>query len=168
MNDASRPAAPDNAFLDGVARAALGIAGASLVGMVVVQAWQVFARYVLNDSPGWTEPVAVLLMNAAMMFGAATGVRGNSHFGFFVGVMATPPAVRRVLLAFASLVALSVGAVLAFWGGQLALDGWDVVMAGAGLPQGVAYLPVCIGGALIALFAAERLLFTLRQPAAMD
>ena len=41
----------------------------------LVEAWQVFARYVLNDSPGWTEPVALLLLNIAMMFGAAVGVR---------------------------------------------------------------------------------------------
>ena len=27
--------------------------------MALVQAWQVFARYVLNDSPGWTEPLAL-------------------------------------------------------------------------------------------------------------
>jgi TRAP-type C4-dicarboxylate transport system permease small subunit len=45
-----------------LARAALRIAAASIVGLVGVQAWQVIARYVLNDSPGWTEPVAVLLL----------------------------------------------------------------------------------------------------------
>ena len=43
-----------------------------------------FARYVLNDSPGWTEPVALLLLNTAMSFGAAAGVHRGSHFGFFI------------------------------------------------------------------------------------
>lgn len=31
-------------------------------------------------------------------------------------------------------------------------------MAGASLPQGIAYAPMCLGGALILLFALERLL----------
>jgi TRAP-type C4-dicarboxylate transport system permease small subunit len=31
-------------------------------------------------------------------------------------------------------------------------------MAGAPLPQGVVYLPLCTGGALIALFAVEQML----------
>ncbi len=40
--------------------AALVVAGACIVGVVLVQAWQVFARYVLNDSPSWTEPMALV------------------------------------------------------------------------------------------------------------
>ena len=55
--------------LDRLASLAMGLAGAALVGMALVQAWQVFARYVLNDSPGWTEPLALLLMSFAVMFG---------------------------------------------------------------------------------------------------
>ena len=45
-----------------LARITLVIAGAALVGMAIVEGWQVYARYVLNDSPSWTEPVALLLM----------------------------------------------------------------------------------------------------------
>ncbi|MGO4775655.1 TRAP transporter small permease, partial [Lysobacter sp. 2RAB21] len=67
--------------LDRIAGAAIAIAGLALVGMVAVQALQVFARYVLNDSPGWTEPVALILLNTAMSFGAAAGVHHGAHFG---------------------------------------------------------------------------------------
>ena len=63
--------------------------------MAGIQAWQVFARYVLNDPPSWTEPVALLLHEHAMMFGAAAGVRAGRHFGFFIVVEhARPPAAR--------------------------------------------------------------------------
>ena len=62
------------------------------------------------------------------------------------------------MLAIARLIALATGTVLASWGWQLIFDGWDVPMAGASLPQGVAFLPISFGGALIALFALERLL----------
>ena len=67
---------------DTLAAAAIGVAGAALITLVGVQGWQVFARYVLNDSPGWTEPLAVLLLVTAMSFGAAAGVHRQSHFAF--------------------------------------------------------------------------------------
>ncbi len=35
-------------------------AGIALLAMTVIQSWQVFARYVLNQSPGWTEPLALI------------------------------------------------------------------------------------------------------------
>lgn len=41
--------------LDPVARFALFVAGASILGMAFVEGWQVFARYVLNASPSWTS-----------------------------------------------------------------------------------------------------------------
>jgi TRAP-type C4-dicarboxylate transport system permease small subunit len=147
-----------------LARVATWVACSSLIGMVLVEAWQVFARYVLNDSPVWTEPVALLLMSAAMMFGAANGVRSESHFGFFLALHVSPPRVRALLLAFARLIIAAIGAVLAFWGVVLLADGWSIPMAGAPLPQGLYFLPIGAGGALITLFALERLVTAAPAP----
>jgi TRAP-type C4-dicarboxylate transport system permease small subunit len=133
------------------------LAALSLVGIAVVQSWQVFARYVLNDSPSWTEPFAILLMNTTMMFGAAFAVQRETHFGFFIGVHAAPPALRRGLLALSRLVQAGVGGLLAVWGLRLTLEVWSVPIAGVDLPQGASYLPITLGGALIALFALELL-----------
>src|SRR5262245_26200637 len=96
----------------GLASGATAVACAALVGMTLVEAWQVYARYVLNNSPSWTEPVVLLLMSAAMMFGAAAGVRSESHFGFFIALHIAPPRVKRVLLAISRLVVISIGLVL--------------------------------------------------------
>ena len=152
-----RPSAWAKTWLDRLARLAIMIASASLVGMALVEGWQVFARYVLNNSPSWTEPVAPLRMSTVMMFGAAVGTRNDAHFGFFIAVEAAPPQARRVLLALARLIAAAIGLLLAVWGGELLIDSWAVPMAGAPLPQGLVFLPLSIGGALIALFAIERL-----------
>jgi TRAP-type C4-dicarboxylate transport system permease small subunit len=139
-------------------RGATAIACVSLVAMTLIEAWQVFARYVLNDSPVWTEPVVLLMMSVAMMFGAAAGVRAEAHFGFFVAVHVAPPRVRAVLLGVSRLIVFAIGAVLAFWGTVLLVDGWSIPMAGAPLPQGLFFLPIGLGGALISVFALERLL----------
>lgn len=143
--------------LANVARAAILLAGAALVGMVGVEAWQVFARYVLNDSPGWTEPLALLLLNTAMSLGAAAGVRSQSHFGFFILAHSLPPRARRACDAIGSIVIAGIGIVLAGWGGELFLDGLAIPMAGTSLPQSAAFLPMALGGVLIAAFSIERL-----------
>ena len=154
-----------DADLKGAQRAAawladrsLLLAALALIGITVVQSWQVFARYVLNDSPSWTEPVAILLMNTAMMFGAAFGVQRETHFGFFIGVHAAPPPLRRILLAASRLVQAGVGLLLALWGAKLTVETWSVPLAGVALPQGATFLPIAVGGALVALFALELLL----------
>ncbi|HVH35911.1 MAG TPA: TRAP transporter small permease subunit, partial [Tahibacter sp.] len=71
----------ETGLLPRAARAALLAAGMALVSLAAVQAWQVIARYVLNDSPGWTEPLALLLLNTAMSLGAAAAVQQRQRFG---------------------------------------------------------------------------------------
>src|SRR5262245_19530916 len=101
--------------------------------MACIEVWQVFARYVLNDSPSWTEPFALLFMTTTAMFGAALGVRTNRHFGFFILVESSPPPVKRALRLFAQAVAVALGVMLAGWGGEMAIDSWDYAMPGAPL-----------------------------------
>jgi TRAP-type C4-dicarboxylate transport system permease small subunit len=159
-NDVAAPRAshPLSRALDPLAGLALTLACVALVGMVVAQAWQVFARYVLNASPGWTEPVALVLMSVAVMLGAAVAVRRESHFAFNGLVHSAGPAVQGLLKTVSRLVILVSGLGLAWLGGQLMLDDWSVRMAGAALPSGLRFAALCFGGLLIALFALERLL----------
>ncbi|NJC41678.1 TRAP-type C4-dicarboxylate transport system permease small subunit [Brevundimonas alba] len=144
--------------LDALAGLVMGLAGAALVGMALVQAWQVFARYVLNDSPGWTEPLALLLMSFAVMFGAAVAVRRETHFAFQTFRDAAPERGRWLLKSLSRLIAAASGAGLMVLGGTLVVDEWPVAMAGAPLPSGLKFAGLCVGGALILLFAVERLL----------
>ncbi len=148
---------PLNRILGHLARVAVGIAGTAIVSMALVEAWQVFARYVLNDSPSWTEPLAMLLMSTAMMFGAAAGVRSNRHFGFFLLLEHLAPGPRRALTVLARSIAAAIGLMLSGWGARMLSDAWDFPMAGAPLPQGMVFAPVCVGGALMALFAIEQI-----------
>lgn len=144
--------------LDLLFRVSIGLAVASVLCLTTVELWQVVARYVLNDAPSWTEPVALLCMSTAMMFGAAAGVRTNRHFSFTLLVDAMPAPLRRALRVLAGLVCGGIGLVLAVWGGVMAVDAWVYPMSGAPIPQGLIYLPLCAGGALIALFSIENML----------
>lgn len=159
----SKPS-PLSAALDLVATATIAIAGVSIIGMACVEGWQVFARYVMNDAPSWTEPVALLFMSTTMMFGAAAGVRTQRHFGFFILVESSRPPLRRGLQIMSRAIAAGIGLMLALWGGEMMIDAWDYPMAGAPLPQGLVFAPLCFGGALIALFAIEQIF--VREPVA--
>jgi TRAP-type C4-dicarboxylate transport system permease small subunit len=147
------PVAPLQRLLDRISNLAIGIAAAALLGLVVVQGWQVFTRYVLNDSPSWTEPVTLLLLSTAMSLAAAAGVHTRRHFGFFLLAEKMHARVRRAIDLIRPLMIVAIGAVIAWWGGVLLLDGLDIKMAGATLPQSINYLPLSIGGALMSVFA---------------
>jgi TRAP-type C4-dicarboxylate transport system permease small subunit len=112
----------------------------------------------LNDPPSWTEPLALLCMSTTMMFGAAAGVHSGRHFGFFIVVEHARPQLRRLMLLAARLIATAVGVLFALWGGEMMLDAWDYEIAGAPLPQGIMFLPLCLGGILIAIFSIEQLI----------
>lgn len=146
-----------------LARLALASAGIALLALVLVQGWQVIARYVLNDSPSWTEPVTVLLLSTLLGLGAAAGVHERRHFAFTLLGDALPPRMRALVRAIAELAIALLGAMLAWWGGMLFLDGLHIPTAGAPLPQGAASLPLALGGALMALFALAQLLDSARQ-----
>jgi TRAP-type C4-dicarboxylate transport system permease small subunit len=129
-----------------------------LKGLVVVQGWQVFARYVLNASPSWTEPVTLVLLTSAMSFGAAAGVHNDRHFAFTLLADAARPSLRRALFVFTKLVIAALGAMLGGWAFVLYRSGADVRAAGAPFPESLPYAPVALGGALMMLFALARCL----------
>jgi TRAP-type C4-dicarboxylate transport system permease small subunit len=157
------PASGAQRALDLLSNTVVGIAAAALIGLVVVQGWQVIARYVLNDSPSWTEPVTLVLLSTAMGLAAAAGVHTNRHFGFFLLADALGPRSKRLVHAVSPLVIAVIGAVMAYWGWVLLLDGLDIRMAGAPIPQSLPYLPLSLGGLLMVVFALNRLVQALAE-----
>jgi TRAP-type C4-dicarboxylate transport system permease small subunit len=145
-----------------VSRIALWAAGAGLVLMTVFVAWQIFGRYVLNQSPSWTEPAALLLMSWFILLGSAVGVRESNHLGFEVGLHHAPPALRHAMLAVTELLVIGFGLAMAWYGYDLAAETWSAAMPGLPIPQGMDYVPLCVGGGLIALFACEKLVLLLQ------
>lgn len=149
---------------DQLAAMAMGLAALALVGLVLVQGWQVIARYLLNDSPSWTEPLTLLLLCIAMSLGAAAGVHTKRHFGFFLLADALGPRLHRIVHAISPLVIAGIGVTLAYWGAILLIDGYGIRAAGAPLPQSINYLPICVGGALMAVFAFNQLILVITTP----
>jgi TRAP-type C4-dicarboxylate transport system permease small subunit len=137
--------------------AALWISAAGLIVMTVMVAWQIFGRYVLNQSPSWTEPAALLLMSWFILLGSAAGVREGNHLGFEIGLHYAPHALRRIMLVVTEVLVIAFGGAMAWYGMDLAIETWSALMPGLPIPQGMDYVPLAVGGALIALFSLEKL-----------
>jgi TRAP-type C4-dicarboxylate transport system permease small subunit len=139
-----------------LARLSLWIASVGMVVMTAMVAWQVFARYVLNASPSWTEPASILVMSWFIFLGAAVGVRENFHMGFDVLIHFLPGA-GGWMRAISDLAVLIFGLGMVVYGGQLTIQTWTAIIPVLHLPGGFTYMPIVAGGVLMALFALERL-----------
>lgn len=145
--------------------AALWLGGICMVVMVVIVAWAVFGRFVLNDTPAWAEQVAMLLLGWVILGAAAAGVRENTHMGFDIVRSSLPAGLAGPLALCSDAVVTGFGACMVWFGAELAAGVWDATLPTTGLPGGVEYLPMVLGGALITLFGAERIACRLRgQP----
>ncbi len=143
--------------LDLLSRLALWLAGIGLVLMTGIVAWQVFARYVLNNSPSWTEASSILIMSWFILLGAAVGVRENFHMGFDVLLYFLPAGAQPWLRGISDTAVLAFGLGMVVYGMQLTIRTWTAVIPVLHLPGGFNYMPLVAGGALITLFALERL-----------
>lgn len=144
-------------FLDYVSLIAIWLSGTGLVLMTAFTAWQVWGRYVLNDSPSWTETTCVVLMGWFIFLGAAVGVRERYHLGFDVLLIILPEQVRQFLLALGDCLVGFFGFGMAWFGYQLVAGTWQDALPAIGIPTGLTYLPPVVGGFLIVVFSLERM-----------
>jgi TRAP-type C4-dicarboxylate transport system permease small subunit len=148
-------------FLARLSNAALWLSGAGLVLMTAFVAWQVFCRYVLNDSPSWTEPGSVMLMSWFIFLGAAVGIRENNHLGFDVLLYVLPKSGKRVLRMISDVVILAFGAGMIWYGGALMSLTWNTTLPSLGISGAFDYLPLAGGGVLAVIFSLERIVLRL-------
>jgi TRAP-type C4-dicarboxylate transport system permease small subunit len=148
-------------FLNRLSNAALWLAGIGLVLMTAFVAWQVFCRYVLNDSPSWTEPGSVMLMSWFIFLGAAVGIRENNHLGFDVLLYVLPKSGKRVLRMISDIVILAFGAGMIWYGGALVRLTWNTTLPSLGISGAFDYLPIVAGGVLAVIFSLERIILRL-------
>ena len=145
---------------DRLGRWALWLSGLGLLVMTAITGWQVFGRYVMNDSPQWVERIALLLVLYFSFLAGAVGVREESHLGIAFVNDALPPGLRKAVMVVVGLILAAFGAVLAWNGVMLVHETWDVATPIIRIPEGATYFAIPLGGLLIFSFAIE---LTLRE-----
>jgi len=141
-----------------VSTAALWLAGTGLLLMTAFITAQVFMRYVMNDSLVWSEPASVILMGWFIFLGAAVGIREGYHLSFDVLLYFLPQDTKLILYSISDAVVAAFGAGMAWYGAELALSAWDVILPSLGISGAFDFLPLVAGGCLVFLFSLERLI----------
>ena len=149
-----------NAFL---AKYCMIIAVTGLYAIVAAVLYQVFGRYVLNDTPTWAESLTLVLILYVALFGAAVGVRDAGHIGMESLLVLVPEEWRRR-------VELVIHVLVAIFGGLMMAGGWGL-MSGVlsykiptlGISEGWHYAPLVLSGALITLFCIEHIIANLQR-----
>ncbi|HXF52483.1 MAG TPA: TRAP transporter small permease [Hyphomicrobiaceae bacterium] len=143
--------------MEALHRLCMLIAGACLVVITLIIPWGVFRRYVLNDAASWPEPVAVLLMIWFSFMSAAICYRENLHIAVAILPNALTGTARVVLGLLVEACMISISLFMLYYGTNLVATTWYQVIAELPfISTGVAYLPVPLGGAIVALFVIER------------
>ena len=145
-----------------LSRWAMYVACACLLGLLSVVVYGVVLRYVFNNAPAYVEQVALLLVISVAMFGAAAGVRDAGHIGLdsLVAMLSARVQFWCSLVVFV----LSVVFGLALLAGsvEMAVSTYASTIPTLGLSEAWRYLPVMLGGTLIAVFSIEHLIARLQ------
>ena len=145
-----------------LSRWAMYVACACLLGLLSVVVYGVVLRYVFNNAPAYVEQVALLLVISVAMFGAAAGVRDAGHIGLdsLVAMLSARVQFWCSLVVFV----LSVVFGLALLAGsvEMAVSTYASTIPTLGLSEAWRYLPVMLGGTLIAVVSIEHLIARLQ------
>lgn len=145
-------------FLARISHVMLWLAGAGMVAMTAFIGWQVWGRFVLNDTPTWTETSSILLMGWFIFLGAAVGVREGNHLSFDVLLYVLPKRVQTWFHSVSDLVVIAFAGGMVVYGGQLAATTWPTTIPNLGITGAAAFFSLICGGVLMILLSVERLL----------
>lgn len=126
--------------------------------LVLVVAWQVFTRQVLDAPSGWSEELAKYLFVWLSLLGAALVFGERGHIAVDIVANRLPRRPRRavgvgVQVAVGGFAAL----VLVFGGATLAANTWGIAVAGLPATVGPLYTVLPLSGVLIVFYSVYHL-----------
>ena len=141
-----------------LARYCMYFSVAGLFVIVAIVTFQVFGRYVLNDSPTWAENLALVLILYVTLIGAAVGVRDAGHIGMESILVLVPEGPRNKLEMLIHFLVAIFGIAMIYNGWILGVSVAPYKLSNINLSEAVRYVPLVVSGALIVLFSFEHLI----------
>ena len=142
-------------FNAGLSRLSMYLSITGLFVIVAIVAFQVFGRYVLNDSPTWAENLALVLILYVTLLGAAVGVRDAGHIGMESLLVLVPEGPRNKIEMLIHVLVAIFGGAMVYNGVVLGVSVSSYKLANINLSEAVRYVPLVLSGALIMLFSIE-------------
>ena len=138
--------------------ACIVISGAAMVVITLIIPLGVFMRYVMNSALSWPEPASVIMMVAFSFLGGAAVYRAKVHVAVEALLNAVNERMRGAMLWGVDACMTITALFMLGYGVHLCEITWHQSIAEfPGLPVGVTYLPIPIGGALTLLFIVEKI-----------
>ena len=134
----------------------LGIVG--MIALISAVTWQVFGRYVLNNTPTWAESLALLIVLWVTMLGVVVGVRDAGHIGLESMLALAPEALRLKMEYLIHILVLIFGALMAWNCAYLVESVWTYRLPTLGISEGWRYVPATLAGVLIVMFSIEHII----------
>ncbi|WP_170235011.1 TRAP transporter small permease [Croceicoccus sediminis] len=145
-------------ILRAISRTLLMASALALASMMAILTWQVFARYVLGNSPAWAEQTALVLMIWMTFLGTASGIADGFHIRIVEGVMSLREPWRKRAVQTANLLIILAGILILVLGSNLVGTTWGNAVPTLPLSRGMVYLVIPVSGALMAVFAMQKLI----------
>lgn len=123
---------------------------------------QLFARYVLNDSPGWTEEIARYLLIGVTFIGSVTAMRKGTHIAVEALFKYLGATARHWLLVAIDLVVALFCIFLAVTAAQLSLR-TNQFMVSIDISKAWVYWIVCASFVAMSIYAALRFMRRLQR-----
>lgn len=117
--------------------------------MVIIVFCQVFSRYVLRNTPAWSEEVALLFMTAYGFLSIATGLGRKVHLSITVLYDRFPSKVQMLLNWLSDGLSIMFGLFLMIEGYKFTILTWSSQLPATGLPNGVQYMVIPFTGLVI-------------------
>jgi TRAP-type C4-dicarboxylate transport system permease small subunit len=145
-----------------IARLSLQIGVAGLVLIIACVSYQVFGRYVLNNTPTWAESLALLLVLYVTMLGCAVGVRDAGHIGMELLGPMMPVRFHLPMEILIHLLTLAFGVLMAWNCALMFASVRGYMIPTLGVSESWRYVPLVLAGVLIVLFSIEHIVALLR------
>ena len=126
-----------------------------LLAMVVIICYQVVMRFVFNDSPSWTEEVAILLMIWFGILSIPIGVKLHLHIGIEYLFNQFPLTGQYVISRLIYLLIAGFGLVMIVYGFELVQFMTMSTLPATKLPSAVEYAVIPVSGVLLIYNALE-------------
>ena len=127
--------------------------GGLLLLLAVGTTVQVFTRYFLDLTFDWFDEGSRYLVVFATFAGAGMAVKYGAHFSMEAVTQYSPPRVSACMRTLANVISAAVMLVIAWYGWEQTalLARYGMTTASLGMPMWVAYLPIPVFGATIAV-----------------
>lgn len=134
-----------------------------LIAMILIIAYQIVMRYVFNNSPSWSEEVALLLIGWFGILSIPIGVKLHLHIGIEALFNLFPKQVQQIGFRLIYLLITGFGIVMVVSGIQLVQFMTMSTLPATKLPSAVAYAVIPLSGLMLIYNALENLFMPFDQ-----